>query len=95
MPQATEITTDQAHYVGAIVAASLEPGGPLHVALSDLLTEAELVAQRAAGIADDAPDDKRADWPATPEHVMGQIIGEITEAMYQSARRFLAEVVPA
>ena len=88
---------DVASYVGATVAASIEPGGPLHSALVDLLVDSRIIAMRAAGIADD--DHSAAlTWPDDQdERIQEQLIAAIAEASFQEARAYLeakAEPIP-
>jgi hypothetical protein len=88
---------DVASYVSATVAACLEPGGPLHTALLDLLVNSRIIAMRAAGIADD--DHASAlTWPNDQDgRIQEQLIAAIAEASFQEARAYLeakAEPVP-
>jgi hypothetical protein len=71
-----------ADYVSGMVMASLEAGGPLYRALSDLLSEAEGVAFRAAGIEGDDPG---AEWPQEREDVLSAIVAEIASKMFDGA----------
>ena len=88
---------DVASYVSATVAASIEPGGPLHSALVDLLVDLRIIAMRAAGIADEE-DAAALAWPVDQdERIQARLIAAIADASFQEARAYLeakAEPVP-
>ena len=79
---------DTASYASSCVDAALGPGGPLHVALSDLLTEAEGIAMKAAGVPEG--DDPGAEWPGYDHAwVMNSLAGEITDRMFEAVYTYL------
>lgn len=92
---AAEVTVwDRAEFVSKTVEVALEPGGPLHVAVSDLVSMVAGVAMDAAGVPDG--DDRGADWPMDHNYVQDLVVDVLREASFQAMREYLEpEAVPA
>jgi hypothetical protein len=84
---ATTTVQDRAEYVSRSVASALEPGGPLAVQLSDLVSAASGVAMEAAGLPD--VDDRGADWPLDEQYVIDMVVDAISQAMFTATREYL------
>ncbi len=82
---------DVASYVGGIVNASLEePGGPLYAQMSDLVSMAQGIAMKAAGLTAAEIEAGAEGWPEGGSDALeGQIVGDIVDAMFQAARAYL------
>jgi hypothetical protein len=89
-------TTNQAHarasYAGAVVDAALEPGGPLHVDLSDLIVRARGIAMDALEVSRDANGNVNEAWPDDELKVEEEVAGAITERLFQEALHYLERV---
>ena len=83
-----DMALDRGDYVQKVVAAALQPGGPLYGQLSDLISEATGIAMDAAGIPDD-DDDRGADWPMDHAQVVEDAAHAISEAMFRATTAYL------
>ena len=72
----------KANYASALVNAAMARGGPLHVAVHDLISEAEGIAQRAVGLEGNDPG---AEWPMDHDHVVEEVTEAIASALFRAA----------
>lgn len=90
----TQTPYERAIYVGGIVQASLEYGGPWHRELADLLTRVQGTAMQAAGLTDDqveAGADGWPDvhWPEGDDSLEEQVIADIVNRMFEASKAYL------